>query len=281
LNFGSDSGSVFFEGFTIMTLALFEAPYAKLRGAKRHGDFFKQELNRYVDSHKNSAITWEQVSPSADRILYAELRPIPPDLSVMLGDIAYQLRSTLDVLTCDLARWSGHNDVKRVYFPIARTEEFYRTKDTQDKIEKLKPELRAIFDEIKPYGDSILVKLNALANTDKHQTLLTVVPSIDDIDWSAFGSGNLPERLDLTYRRPAPMTPNRTPFLRVPANSPIEGIDAKLHFKVFFTTEPIVGEEVIPTLTAMGRAVQAVVRRFQAHCGPQDGGARSLEGQKA
>jgi hypothetical protein len=242
----------------------FTVPHAKLRASQRHGKAFGEELRRYVEANKN-CLKFITKPPSTDQVLVATLLPIPEDLSIILGEIAQQIRSALDILACDLARWSGATNTNDVYFPIAKTKEGYLDKRSRNKIKKLKPELQNMIDDIAPYGDNILVALNTLASTDKHQTLLGVIPSIKDSDWTAFGRGDV-EVVELSFRTPTADEYHEVELLRLPASTPIELLHLKLKCQVVFRVEPVVGKPVLEILTQMGRSVQDIIRRFEAHC---------------
>jgi hypothetical protein len=127
-----------------------------LRAATRSGKIFKEELNRYVAENKD-AFKVVVKPPSTDRVIIANLAPAPEGLSVSVGEGANHLRSALDILACDLARWSGATNVNDVYFPIAKTKQGYFEKRSRKKIKKLRPELQSMIDAIQPYGDHVLV----------------------------------------------------------------------------------------------------------------------------
>jgi hypothetical protein len=260
----SGTSSTSLTGLRIMTINQFTAPRAKLRAAQRHGAAFREELARYIAENKD-CIKIVTKPPSTDQVVVATLAPVSHDLSVMAGEIAQQIRSALDILACDLARWSGVPNVNGVYFPIAKTKDGYFDKRSRDKIKKLKPELQDMIDAIKPYGDSILVALNTLASTDKHQALLDVSPSIKDSDWTAYGQGDF-EKVELSFRSPALGEHHEVELLRLPASTPIQLLNLKLKCNVVFRIEPVVGKPVLEILTEMGRSVQDIIRRFEARC---------------
>jgi hypothetical protein len=247
-----------------MSINQFTAPRAKLRASERHGKAFREEMNRYIANNKNCAKIVVK-PPSTDQVVVVTLPPPPDDLSVIVGEIAQQIRSALDILACDLARWSGASNLKGVYFPIAKTKQGYFDKRSRDKIKKLKPELQDMIDAIKPYDDHILVALNALASTDKHQALLGVIPTIKDTDWEVFGDGDF-ETVEFWTRNPAPGEHGEIELMRLSASTPINLLHFKLHCHVIFRVEPVVGKEVLETLSEMGRAVQDIVRQFETHC---------------
>src|SRR5262245_16333539 len=129
-----------------MTANQFTGPRAKLRAVRRHGKTFREEMSKYIEGAQGGGLKAVVKPPTTYRSIIADLPPVPEDLSVIAGEIAYQSRSSLDVLACDLARWSGATNVNDVYFPIAKTSEGYFDPGSRNKIKKLTPELREMID---------------------------------------------------------------------------------------------------------------------------------------
>jgi len=242
----------------------FSGPRAKLRAVRRHYKVFRDEMNRYIASNKG-ALKIRVVPPSTEISVFAHLLPLPEDMSVIIGEIAHQLRSSLDLLACDLAKYSGATKVNDVYFPIARTKEGYFDKRSQNKIAKLLPDLRQAINDLKPYDESILVALNALDGADKHQQLLEVIPSIQNSTFAAYLQNDF-QHADLRFRRPDPSERGEIEILRFPANSQIDSINLKLNCRLVFTVEPIVGKPVSETLPEMARTVEGIIGKFEALC---------------
>jgi hypothetical protein len=96
----------------------------------------------------------------------------PPMLAVIIGEVAFQLRSALDQLATALAVKNGKSP-SQVYFPIAGDRQEFRRARTQGKIEKLSPAARKLIWRLKPYkgGNNLLWALNSLRNADVHIAL--------------------------------------------------------------------------------------------------------------
>lgn len=107
----------------------------------------------------------------------------------------------------------------------------------------MRPDLQAAIDALEPYGDSPLVALNALCSLDKHQKLLDAIPSIQDTEWTLYGSGDF-KRIELLYRKPSPNEHGDIEILRIPANQRFNALHLKLHCRVVFIVEPVVGKPV-------------------------------------
>lgn len=247
----------------------FLGPRAKLRSVKRKGEQFRAEFNSYVEMSRALPDSIKSIlkPPSIDYVVVANLPPIPDDLAVLIGEIVVQLRSCLDQLACELATLSGAENVKGVYFPIAKNEADYFARGTRDKIRKLRKDIQDIIDSYKPYGDSIFVALNTLANTDKHQKLIDAVPNVEQTLYKFFGEQPF-KRLEFWARNPAPLEHRGAELLRIPADSPINGLHLSLDCSLVFAVEPIVGEPVAETIMEMARAVEDVISTFERHCFP-------------
>lgn len=246
----------------------FPSSHAKLRAVHRHAAVFRAMLNQYVKSAQNSIHTIQK-PPRMDNYVVLDIPPIPDDLSAIIGDIVHNLRSALDTMAVDLAKISGADRVHDVYFPIAKHEQDYFAKGTQQKIAKLAPEYQKLINNECPFGDHIFVGLNLLAATDKHRQLIAASPTIKKTELRLFLNGGA-IRGDFFINPPEPTPDEGKPIqheiLRVPPNSNIDALNLKLHCGVVFCVEPVVGEPVTDTLTQMGRAVKRVVDKIDAHC---------------
>jgi len=242
----------------------FSGPRAKVRASLRHRKAFEDEMRAYVE--RNSAAFTLLDSPvRRERTLLLELEPLPEDIQVIVGEIIQQLRSALDLLACDLARFSGAQNLKRVYFPIAQTEEGFWDKRAQDKIRRLSPELQDMVRDLKPFGNSALNALNEFANIDKHQALLTAFVSAGDVIVEGRYSGDPRERIAFHVDRPL-LLGRQNEIMRVPFSTPVDGMRMQMQLKVKFAVEPAVGKDVADVLGVIGRSVETTIKYFEDYC---------------
>lgn len=100
----------------------------------------------------------------------------PKQISVLVGETVYQLRSALDVLACCLATANGAQGTAGVYFPFAKDAKEFELAATQRKIRKISSAAQDVIRSLKPYGggNDLLCAVNALCNKDKHSRLLAL-----------------------------------------------------------------------------------------------------------
>lgn len=138
------------------------------------------ELERLVRTYGRSARPvwnkwWEPHYEHMQAWWLTWSRPPPDDLPVIIGDVAHNLRSALDVLLCDLARGRDRStsDLK---FPFADgPEKWAENLGKTDFANKLGPEIVAAVAEMEAYRDgpgSGLRHLHDLNILDKHRLIV-------------------------------------------------------------------------------------------------------------
>ena len=104
---------------------------------------------------------------------------LPNDLPTIIGDAVYNIRSSLDILICDVARANG-KEISDLYFPFERDRKNFICSAKYRLIQKTLPNVaRLLLDTVKPYktGNFRLWGINKLSNIDKHQLLMPVIES--------------------------------------------------------------------------------------------------------
>jgi len=126
-----------------------------------------------------------EVDPqSGDQVYRVQIRArIPRAVPLLIGEILYHLRGSLDHLAWQLVLANGatpRTGGNGTSFPIFETAAKYKS-DSPRKIQGMSPGAISILDALQPYqgGNDILWKLHELNNIDKHRLLLV----------AAFGSG--------------------------------------------------------------------------------------------
>lgn len=153
-----------------------QEPKLKVRRAEKHIQEFRAECEAFFKSKPFSLFH----EPSPQGVGYKTKlrleRPIPDEISVIVGDALFQLRSALDVLTCCLATANGASDTRGTYFPFAGDAAEFGLPATQRKIAKLSTRHQNLIRGLTPYrgGNDLLWSLNALCNIDRHNRLIAV-----------------------------------------------------------------------------------------------------------
>lgn len=100
--------------------------------------------------------------------------PPPRDISSIFGDIIHNLRSSLDLLACGMAKLFGASDVRNVQFPFAASAEKLKFKIKKRGLNGLSAQLQRLLHDTKPYpgGNHWIVGIYELDLIDKHQALV-------------------------------------------------------------------------------------------------------------
>jgi hypothetical protein len=156
----------------------------KIKRANTHIEEFQTALDAFKKT-KPYQISGKRDTKTREFIYYViKADPIPPDLSVISGDVLQNLRTALDYLIVSLihAHSGPTADISKCGFPIF--DEVPTTKDDESffagKVKGMKNEAKELLRTLKPYkgGDDALWRLHALNNRDKHRLLLTAATTL-------------------------------------------------------------------------------------------------------
>jgi len=103
-----------------------------------------------------------------------ELPELPPILSVLIGEIIYNLRAALDYLVFDLAQFDSGKEQAGTQFPIDDSPEAFRSH--QERFLKgVSPEHVARIERLEPYNNGYrTAMIRDISNPDKHRKLIAV-----------------------------------------------------------------------------------------------------------
>jgi hypothetical protein len=248
-------------------------PQLKLERARRLMD----EFDAAFDDFKKSQTRKDVPELNADRRYYEfKFRMKQPTrLAPIVGDIIHNLRSALDLLACDLARMNGRTSrtaMAETWFPIFGSEAEFRN-GADKKIRHLSPADQEIIRALKPYkgGNDTLWQLHQLDILDKHRLILPAVLAVSVTDVligpvAGEGKPRMLAEFNAKLHREGVLKDGDVLF-RVPASvmeQPTE-IEMKATLNVVFSETKIVdGEPVRGTLIRFGKAVQDVIKAFEA-----------------
>jgi len=150
------------------------SPFLKVERAKHHISDLRAKRAAFIGS--NTYTGTPRFNPATNRTQFV-LRDVPaidPEIPLLLGDAAHNLRTALDHLAYELARSVRVSDPKD-YFPISRDEDVYKVESPR-KTRGLPKEAKDFIDGIGPYGghDDLLWGLHELDIIDKHHLLLAI-----------------------------------------------------------------------------------------------------------
>ncbi len=185
----------------------FEAPKLKIERARAHIQELDVAIRSYLAGKPCVIVVERETDPqnkkvheflSPGREFYAAVArvrtPIPPYLSAIIGDVVHNLRASLDLLICDLARVNDKSS-KKIYFPFCEGPQHL-----EEVVSKLKISNRCGEDiaqaiiSLKPYRgeENLLRTIHDLDIADKHQALIptftvVAVPLARILGGPAFG----------------------------------------------------------------------------------------------
>ena len=157
--------------------------HAKLRRAEQQIIEMKNESNRLCASIRDSIV--REVNEDIDKqawIYRGETPNVPIELSITLGEILYNLRSSLDHLVWQLVLANGQTPGRYNEFPI--TTDLQKWQETKGRALKgISQRHEAMIGYLQPYTGginlpfdvSMLRDLNDLCNTEKHRHLILAV----------------------------------------------------------------------------------------------------------
>jgi hypothetical protein len=199
------------------------------------------------------------VPPNPITILWGDVPTVPTinfDALCLAGDIVHNLRAGLDHLAQQLALvytpTLSDKELKGVEFPISEISTKYET-DKARKVKGINPEAVKAIDALQPYGDgnsefsSLLWRLHALDNIDKHRNLFTIGPEF--IFTSSWFSG--------TYH--------------LKTNNPhFAGLETDVEKDIKLAIEEAIDktkvgqtQALLPTLRELAEMVDEVIKRFE------------------
>jgi hypothetical protein len=152
-------------------------PYLKTTRAKVHLEELREELSIFKYSKPYSISTEDDVERDRFRIKI-DSHEIPDKVSLIVGDLLYCLRSSLDQLVWSLAKLNVR-DPKRTQFPIFEIDNRETRRSFKQQTAGIPAYAVSIIEGLQPYHgpdaaairSRLLWRLNALCNIDKHRRI--------------------------------------------------------------------------------------------------------------
>lgn len=150
-----------------------EGAMLKIARARHHILELEQKIEAYRQTQPYSLSPAEFKPGDAVAIRLPE--KIPPDLSVIAGDVLHNLRSALDHLAYQLAVQNGAENISDVYFPFWRDVATFNS-TANERLKKFSNDAQTFISGLSPYpsGNSVLWTLHQLNIIDKHRLLIFV-----------------------------------------------------------------------------------------------------------
>lgn len=150
----------------------FDGAKLKVKRANQHINELNSVLQRFIDTNPYGVIIKKDPDSGSNTLAIDATKPIPEEITAILGDAIHNLRAALDLAVWDAIARAGGTPNRNSCLPFCETEERLIAKVKQG-LEKIAS--RDICDliiyGIKPYqgGDDFLYGLNRLDIIDKHR----------------------------------------------------------------------------------------------------------------
>jgi hypothetical protein len=248
-------------------------PLARIERANEHIRHLNDRLVAFVRSRPYTAVPQPDPNPFNRAFLITEVKPIPLQVRVMIGEIPHHLRAALDLLVCQLLLRENVTDpkiLKKREFPIFFKRDLSIPKvkkeheaDIARKIKGVGPKPYALIESLQPCvagnGDerSHLAQVAELDNTDKHRLLLAAVGSMHFPQVSFHDAGTVVAMADAYVALKEGATLVLSPF------NPGVNVDTNFTNAVAFDEPgPVFGHPVVPTLQNLSDLTRDTVNLF-------------------
>ncbi|MFC1977199.1 hypothetical protein ACFLWS_02905 [Chloroflexota bacterium] len=166
-----------------------DGAYSRVERASEHLADLESQIRIATDNEKSRlASQFNPYSSNLRQRTFSTIKYIPPKMwGILIGEIAYNLRSALDYLVYELYALDNGRTRSGTYFPIKKLEECPNLGKCPC-IKGLSVEHLAIIKELQShYGVAWLEHLNTVCNHDKHRLLTPTV----NVTYSFVESGHV------------------------------------------------------------------------------------------
>jgi len=249
-----------------MPLKPFDAPRLKLWRARSHIGELTDQMRAYLNRAPfHLEIVNAPTFTNGKKWVVRVREEVPADFSAIVGDVIHNLRTSLDLLACELVRANGRSD-NGVYFPFAESAADLPRMIRKRHMNRAKPEVVALIEESQPYigGNRALRAIHDLDIMDKHQAL---IPTLDMVGAPDVPGFETPQGHRFGPIREGVGLATLGDHARLPIGLQSRGefalrFDA-IHYAVSgMVVFPLGGGEVVPTLISLANLVESLIEAF-------------------
>jgi hypothetical protein len=256
----------------------------KVERAKHHFRDLHARYEGFREANPYEAVAYDE--PHTGDLVYKAKVPDQPPLwwSTIAGDCVHNLRSSLDLLVCEMVRAEGEPVTSYTEFPIARSPDAFSSSYIR-KVKGAPQGAVEIIKEAKPYkgADNPFWRLHQLDIADKHKLLVPVgtvhhrtVKTLTLDEFFAARPGTTEATMEEVVTPPPGIVAPELSFpvkdgaeiYRVPARLRTDP-KAQMHmypefeFEIAFgEVEVVKGEPLIPTLNKLIQFVEGFIKPF-------------------
>jgi hypothetical protein len=235
-------------------------PYRrKIDRAKLYVDSLEETFKRFTDAQRETVFSEFDAQTSTRRWIIDDPGQPDPEWSLRIGEILYQLWSTLDHLVYELVEVSGSTKHSNEHAFLIRSNraDFYC--DSKSALRSVRPDLVDAIERAQPYngwngsGWNSLGRLFNLYNTDKHRHVHLIVVALE---W--LSGLNLPADMRIDGQ---PLK-GRTVVASCPVTGPEDNVDPNITFGIFFGERPVRRYPTVFILRSFIENVERAVREI-------------------
>ena len=238
----------------------------KIERAKRHISELNSENYEFLSRKPYKVITKDAPNAGQCSGIISVREKVTVHLPLIIGDAVHNLRSSLDLLACDLVRLNGQS-AENVYFPFCLKRDNFEATIKKRHIDRAAPEVVDIIRTLDPYegGFFNLRAIHDLDITDKHIQIIPIYHCVN-IPYSSFADH-------------FPSDTNWFTVLSTPTERVKDGMelfytaitdqikvnqDLNIAFDIAFADgQPLERQPIIPTLFQFVSAVEGIIKMFE------------------
>lgn len=240
-------------------------PKLKIERANEHVTDLHAFIIKFMESNPTEIITERDPQGIQDWYVFRWTANPPERISIIIGEVLYNLRSALDHLACALAKLNGATTISDVYFPFAGSEQEFDSERTKRKMNRLSADAIKLIRELKPYrgGNDFLWCLNKLNCIDKHQVIIVAGAVVTQSQGTAKMIAGTTAPLKFSVPRQIKRFEQEVKIFGFPAGRD-PGYEGEVSCEIAFRDVDIVdGYEVIVTLRQFIELTNNIVTGFE------------------
>jgi len=150
----------------------------KIIWAGKHFQRLEAEAQRYFQNNPGEVVMEQDLQTNRPVPSFRSKTPIPPEISLIVGDIVQNLRSSLDYLVRELVLAANNQPTDKEMFPICDSPKGFKDAVRRGQLAGVPGDAEAIIKSLQPYRDgqagkaNKLAILNELSNINKHRRVL-------------------------------------------------------------------------------------------------------------
>jgi len=230
--------------------------HLKIERAKEHIGQLESAISDFRNSHPYTLVPQEKPHIEHTALCVGEVHPVPCRISLIIGDVVHNLRSSLDHLAWQLVEAEGAIPTSKTHFPISESVQKYASAVANGAIKGVSTHASKLIEASQRYvtNDDTLWNIHQLDRIDKHRLMITGAAALRQWGVSVMG-------VDMFW--------SNTPFVLEPGyevvNIPTSTYgEYQKHFKLsvdvaFGQAEIVKGEPVLETLQSMAEFVENVL----------------------